>query len=131
MVASDMLELADICGWDKKAFARASHFIVNRILLKDLGQGMQKLRSPEELNPYIFQLMEAGEKLQPLTREEAYQAYLPQSNDPFLIDALLGRDGKRFKQTPIQENNKTTLKFKKSSKNFMLKEAKHDQSRHQ
>lgn len=92
-IASDMLELADLCGGDKALFANIAEFIANRILLTDVKQGIQELRTREELNTYVFQLLQAGGSLQPLSREETYHHMLPSCDDPFLIDRLLGHDG--------------------------------------
>lgn len=92
--ANDMLELADLCNWNKNSFASIAHFIVNRILLVDIAQGKQRQRTSEELSQYILKLMQAGSDLKPLSREDTYQACLPFVDNPFLIDVLLGRDGK-------------------------------------
>ena len=113
-VASDILELADLCGWDKKQFADVADFIVNRILTTNKGGGLRQARSADELRSYVFQLEQAGGQLQPLSREDAYQAYLPCSNNPFLIDKLLGRDGvavsnKRCTKKPVKRKYDATL----------------------
>lgn len=92
-VASDLLELADLCGWHKKQFADIADFILNRVLLVAQGPGVQRLRTADELRPYILQLEQAGGLLQPLSREDTYQAFLPQCEDAYLIDQLLGREG--------------------------------------
>ena len=92
-VASDLLELADLCGGNKKQFADIADFILNRLLLINEGNGVQRLRMSNEFRPYILQLQQAGNQLQPLSREDAYQALLPFCKSPFLVDRLFGCDG--------------------------------------
>lgn len=112
-VASDLLELADLCGGDKKQFAAVADFIVNRLLLVNQCNGVERLRTDDELRPYIIQLMQAGSSLQPLSREDAYQACLPYCENPSLINKLLGCDGvavtnKRYsKQSPKRQYDAT------------------------
>ncbi len=104
-VASDILELADLCHWNKEQFANIADFILNRLLLVSEGKEIQRLRSSEELFPYIFQLAQAGDQLQPLSREDVYQAYLSHCDDPSLVDKLLGCDGCTEETTsPIFKN---------------------------
>ena len=91
-VANDMLELAELCGWDKRKFADMSDFIVNRLLLVKEGPGLQRPRTNDELRPYIFQLEQAGAQLQPVSREDACQYFVTALDNPFLADQLLDRD---------------------------------------
>jgi hypothetical protein len=93
------------------------------VLLVQIEVGTQRLRTPDELNAYIFQFMQAGGPLQPLSREDAFQAFLPCSDDPYLVDRLLGRQGQ-----PNRNKKNTSIKNASSKSQ---QGARHEQPKYQ
>lgn len=106
-----MLTLAELCDWNKEKFVEIADFIVNRILLCETPEGNQRQRTMKELNHYVLSLFNAGNSLQPLTREELCNEWLPNAKSPYLIYKLLGHDGKEIYKEE-KDNSRSTLSAK-------------------